>query len=56
MYRIGIDLGGTNVAFGLVREDGSLVRKSSVPTKRDASAQELTEQMAAYTLTFIREN
>ena len=33
-YYIGIDLGGTNVAAGIVQEDGTLVAKSSVPCPR----------------------
>ena len=32
MYRIGIDLGGTNIAAGLVNESYQIVRKGSVPT------------------------
>ncbi len=32
MYRIGIDLGGTNIAAGLVNESYQIVRKDSVPT------------------------
>lgn len=32
MYRIGIDLGGTNIAGGLVNEKYEIVRKESVPT------------------------
>jgi glucokinase len=53
MYRIGIDLGGTNIAFGLVAEDGTLVKKDSVPTDRNATAEGLTELMAETTLKFI---
>ena len=36
MYYIGIDLGGTNVAAGLVDETGKLLGKASVPTPRGA--------------------
>lgn len=32
MYRIGIDLGGTNIAGGLVNEKYEIVRKESIPT------------------------
>ncbi len=32
MFRIGIDLGGTNIAGGLVNEEYKIVRKASVPT------------------------
>ncbi len=53
MYRIGIDLGGTNVAFGLVDNEGRLLKKESVPTNKDATAEELTEFMARQSLEFI---
>lgn len=36
MYYIGIDLGGTNVAAGLVDEKGALLGKASVPTPHGA--------------------
>lgn len=55
MYSIGIDLGGTNVAYGLVSDDGKLVRKESVATDRNATAEGLTEIMAKKTLEFIDE-
>ncbi|MCL2564960.1 MAG: ROK family protein [Defluviitaleaceae bacterium] len=32
MYNIGIDLGGTNIAGGIVDSDGKLVHKKSIPT------------------------
>lgn len=32
MYRIGIDLGGTNIAVGIVNSDMKIVKKGSVPT------------------------
>lgn len=32
MYRIGIDLGGTNIAVGIVNDEYHIVRKDSVPT------------------------
>lgn len=38
MYYIGIDLGGTNVAAGVVTEKGELLGKGSVPTPRGAEA------------------
>jgi glucokinase len=53
MYRIGIDLGGTNIAYGLVDAAGNLIKKRSVATDRGASAEELTEFMAKRTLEFI---
>ena len=53
MYRIGIDLGGTKIAFGLVSEDGTLVKKTAVDTDRGATAEELTELMAKESLKLI---
>ena len=39
MYRIGIDLGGTNIAAAIVNKDFKIVKKMSVPTlaQREAS-------------------
>ena len=37
-YYIGIDLGGTNVAAGMVRKDGVLLGKASVPCPRGGEA------------------
>ena len=31
-YRIGVDLGGTNIAAGIVDEEFSIVKKASVKT------------------------
>ena len=44
MYRIGIDLGGTNIAAGLVNENYEIVAKSSVPTR---AAERTQEEIAA---------
>ena len=46
MYTIGIDLGGTNIAAGLVDEDYNIVKKSSVDTKADRHADEIVKDMA----------
>lgn len=35
MYYIGIDLGGTNIAVGIVDENGNIVKKNSTPTPSD---------------------
>lgn len=32
MYYIGVDLGGTNIAVGIVDESGKIIKKASVPT------------------------
>jgi glucokinase len=50
MYRIGIDLGGTNIAVGLVTGEGAearIIRKRSVPTRADRPAAEIVADMAA---------
>ena len=48
MYRIGIDLGGTNIAAGLVNENYQIVRKGSVPTNAATrTAEEIAQAMAA---------
>ena len=45
MY-IGIDLGGTNIAAGVVDESGHIIYKSSVPTLAQRPIEEIVEDMA----------
>ena len=45
MYRIGIDLGGTNIAAGIVGHDYRIVRKASVPTPAARPAEEIVRDM-----------
>lgn len=42
MYRIGIDLGGTNIAVGVVDETGAIIARTSAPTALPRSAESLT--------------
>lgn len=46
MYRIGIDLGGTNIAVGLVDENYRIVSKLSAPTIASRPAVEIIDDMA----------
>ena len=55
MVRVGIDLGGTNVAFGLTKEDGTLIAKTSVPTEKDLDAEALTNYIAESVFAWLRE-
>lgn len=47
MYRIGVDLGGTNIAAGLVDENYKIVCKKSIPTGADRAPELIVEDMAA---------
>ncbi len=47
MYRIGIDLGGTNIAAGIVNENFEIIAKTSVPTGAERPAAEIAADMAA---------
>lgn len=47
MYTIGVDLGGTNIAIGIVNEKYEIVRKGSVPTKPERGADPIIADMAA---------
>ncbi len=47
MYRIGIDLGGTNIAAGIVNENFEIIAKCSVPTGAERPAAEIAADMAA---------
>lgn len=54
MYYIGVDLGGTNIAAGLVDENGKIFSKGSVPTGRGREYQEIIKDMAALILELIK--
>ncbi len=45
MYRIGIDLGGTNIAVGIVNERHEIVAQTSVPTGAHRPAAEVVADM-----------
>ncbi|MBC8584169.1 ROK family protein [Youxingia wuxianensis] len=45
-YYIGIDLGGTNVAVGVVNENYQIIGKANRPTKAFHPAQEIADDMA----------
>lgn len=46
MYRIGIDLGGTNIAAAVVGEDFKIVKKKSVPTGAERDTRYIMDDMA----------
>ena len=46
MYRIGIDLGGTNIAAGLVNEAFEIVAKDSTPTLASRPSAEIVDDIA----------
>ena len=47
MYYIGVDLGGTNIAIGIVNEQYEIVKKGSTPTKPERGADAIIEDMAS---------
>ena len=48
MY-IGIDLGGTNIAVGIVDNKGNILAHASTPTLRERHWTEIVEDMAVLT-------
>lgn len=47
MYRIGVDLGGTNIAVGVVDDSVSLIKKVSAPTMAQRPAEQIVADIAA---------
>ena len=45
-YYLGIDLGGTNIAIGIVDENAQIVEQHSVPTRSQRSFEAIVEDMA----------
>ncbi len=54
MYYIGVDLGGTNIAAGLVNQNGKILSKASVPTKREREYPEIIKDMAKLIIDLIQ--
>ena len=55
MYYIGVDLGGTNIAIGIVNEEFEIVKKGSTPTKPERGADAIVADMAALSLKLLEE-
>ncbi len=53
MYYIGIDLGGTNIAAGLVNESCQIVCKESIPTHAQRRAEDIIYDMATLSVKII---
>ncbi len=56
MYRIGIDLGGTNIAAGIVNEEYKIVAKKSVPTLAARGAEAIAADIAKLSKDICAEN
>lgn len=55
MYYIGVDLGGTNIAIGIVNKNYEIVKKGSVPTKPERGCDPIIEDMAALAKKLVAE-
>ena len=55
MY-IGIDLGGTNIAVGLVDDNGKIIAKDSTPTIAERGYKEIVKDMAALSKKIMADN
>ena len=52
-YYVGIDIGGTKVAFGLLNESGQLVRQQSIKTPESLTSTLFMEALCQATLEFL---
>lgn len=55
MYYMGIDLGGTNIAAGIVNDEFTIVKKGSVPTLATREPSDILDDMAKLCLSVIEE-
>lgn len=56
MYTIGIDLGGTNIAVGLVDEKYNIVARDSVPTQIGRDYDEIIKDMGEVSIKLLKDN
>ena len=55
MYYLGIDLGGTNIAAGIVNDEYQIIKKKSVPTLAHRDGKEIMKDMGKLCLDLISE-
>ena len=55
MVYVGVDLGGTNIAVGLVDEEGKILHKDSVPTLLERGPEPVIRDMANLSLKVIKD-
>ena len=55
MYYLGIDLGGTNIAAGIVNNEYQIIKKKSVPTLAHRDGKEIMKDMGKLCLDLINE-
>lgn len=55
MYYFGIDLGGTNIAAGIVNNKGDILHKLSIPTKRNRHSEYIIKDMVDLLLNIEKE-
>lgn len=56
MYYIGVDLGGTNIAVGLLDKDFKIIAKEKCPTKTEREISEIMDDMGELCNTLIKNN
>lgn len=55
MYYLGVDLGGTNIAIGLVNEEFKIVLKDKVPTGASRPLSDIMDDMAALCISVVKQ-
>lgn len=56
MYYLGIDLGGTNIAVGIVDDKGTILCKGSTPTPRGVDYKEVIKAIAEFSIKLVLDN
>ena len=56
MYYIGVDLGGTNIAIGIVNSKLEIIDKGSVPTNANRAGELIVKDMAALSENLLKKN
>lgn len=56
MYRIGIDLGGTNIAVGIVDENRRMIKTDSIPTDLPVGPGNLAKNISDFVYGILEEN
>ncbi len=56
MFRIGVDLGGTNIAVGIVDSENNIIKKTSVPTNAGRHPDGITNDIAELCMKLLEDS
>ena len=55
-YALGVDIGGTNIKFGIISDTGKIIKKSMIETHREGGPRIVVKQLIRGTREILKDN